>query len=81
MIKNIGKNPIYTSEIEVRQVKPSEASVSVTWDKQVIQPGENAIFRDQCEESDEWHCLYQITSPEGTMIHISMECDELLKEG
>ncbi|MEA3344055.1 MAG: hypothetical protein U9Q92_07890, partial [archaeon] len=79
VIKNIGRKPIYTSKIEVMQVKPSDASVSVTWDKQAIQPGENAVFRDQCEESDEWRCLYQITSPSGTVIHISMDCGELLK--
>ncbi len=74
VIRNTGRKPVYTGGIEVLQVKPEGASTMITWDKEVIQPGESATFRDQCGEK---HCLYQLTSPGGTAIQIGMDCAQL----
>ncbi len=75
-IKNIGRNPIYTADIEVAQKTPKGASVSAVWDKDVIQPGEASAFRDQCEGSGERDCTYRLTSPRGTTIHPEIHCEK-----
>ncbi|MEE8168901.1 MAG: hypothetical protein V3T58_08535, partial [Candidatus Hydrothermarchaeales archaeon] len=76
VIKNIRSNPLYTADIAVVQVDPSGAGVSAIWDKEVIQPGETAVFKDLCEGSGERSCTYQLTPPKGTAIHIGMHCKQ-----
>lgn len=74
VMKNTGSKPIYTADIAVVQVEPDGAGVSAAWDKEVIQPGEVVTFRDSCEGTGERQCVYQITSPRGTVIHTGMHC-------
>jgi|GEM_PF-7088499 len=73
-IENTGRKPIYTADIKVVQVDPEKAGVSAVWDREVIQPGDKAVFRDQCEGSDKRRCEYKLTSPGGTSIHIEVYC-------